>query len=80
MHGFVADDFFEHDGRRVPVDRAQLQEAAVEPRIKQVFEIGINLAELRVLAQLVDHVFTHAEKAGRAAGGEIQAAQQFGTA
>ena len=80
VHGFVVDDFFEHYRRCVPVDGAQLQEAAVEPGIEQVLEVGVDFAEFRVLPQLVDHVFAHAQQAGGAAGRKIQASQQFGTA
>src|SRR5262245_7583374 len=35
VHGFVADDLFQHDRRRRPVDASQHQEAAIEPGRKQ---------------------------------------------
>ena len=49
VDGFVADDFFEYNRRRMPVDRAQLQESAIEPGMEQVLEVGIDFTEFRVI-------------------------------
>ena len=77
MHGFVTDNFFEHDRWRVPVDRAQLQETAIEPGMEQVLKVGIDLGKHGIFAQQFEHVFAHVQQAGGAAGREIEPAQHF---
>ena len=78
VHGFVADELFEHDRGRRPVDTAKHQEAAVEPRREQMDEVGVDLPEV-VLAMLehIDQLLAHAHQSGGAAGREIEPPEQL---
>jgi hypothetical protein len=45
VHRFVADDLFKQRRRRGPVDAAQDQKAAIEPRTEQMQKIAIDNGE-----------------------------------
>ena len=49
VHGLVADDLLQDGRRRVPIDAAQDQEAAVEPGVEQAAQVGIDGGERRIL-------------------------------
>ena len=77
MHRLVADDLFQDHRRRRPVDPAQHQEAAVEPRREQMHEVGIDRLEIVAVIERVEQLLAHAHQRGGAAGREIEPAQQL---
>ena len=77
VHRLVADDLFQDHRRRRPVDPAQHQEAAVEPRREQMHEIGIDRLEVVAMIERVEQLLAHAHQRGGAARREIEPAQQF---
>ena len=77
MHRLVADDLFQDHRRRRPVDPAQHQEAAIEPRREQMDEIGIDRLEVVAVVERIEQLLAHAHQRGGAAGREIEPAQQL---
>ena len=77
VHRLVADDLFQHDRRRRPVDVAQHQEAAVEPGREQMHEILVDRGEIVAVIERVHQLLAHAHQRGGAAGRQIEAAEQF---
>ena len=77
MHGLVGDDFFEDVRGRGPVYRFHQQEAAVEPRVEQVMEIGIDTFQLGLLAHRAEQVLAYLDQPAGTAGGEVDPPQQF---
>ena len=51
VHRFVLNDALQHRCRRVPVNHAQLQKAAVKPGNELVLEVGIDPFQLRMVRQ-----------------------------
>ncbi len=47
VHGLISDDLFEDRRRRLPVDPPENEEAAVEPDLQQILQIGIDGREAR---------------------------------
>ncbi len=80
VHRLVADDLFQHDRGRCPVDAAQHQEAAVEPGREQVHEIGVDRREVVAMCQRIEQLLAHGDQRLGAARREIEPAQQFLTA
>ena len=77
VHRLVADDLLQHARRRRPVDPAQHQEAAVEPRREHVDEIAVDDREIVAVAMRVEQLLAHAHQRRGAAGREVEPAQQF---
>ena len=77
VHRLVADDLFQDHRRRRPVDPAQHQEAAVEPRREQMHEVGIDRLEILAVIERIEQLLAHAHQRGGAARREIEPAQQF---
>ena len=88
VHRLVADDLFQDVGRGGPVDPAQHQEAAVEPRGEQVLEVGIEavdgLRQRRIrLVGLAGgvaqqkQVLAHPHQRDGAVAGEVEPADQL---
>ena len=77
VHRLVADDLFQDHRRRRPVDPAQHQEAAVEPRREQMHEVGVDRLEIVAVIERVEQLLAHAHQRGGAAGREIEPAQQL---
>ena len=77
VHRLVLDQLFQHDRRGAPVDPLQHQEAAVEPRVEQVRQVGIDADPMRSLDQLLEHPAAHLEQHGRAAGHRVQAPEKL---
>ena len=83
----VADDLLEDVGRRRPVDRAQNEEAPIEPRGEQVLEIAVEAHRrvdrlrggfpiLQALAQR-EQILAHPHQREGAAAGEVEPPNQF---
>jgi hypothetical protein len=77
VHRFVADHLLEDVRGRGPVDAADLEEAAVEPRREQVHEIVVDRGEPGMLVQRGEHILAHVHHAGGAAGREVQAPDEL---
>ena len=77
VHRLVADDLLEDVRRRRPVDVAQHQEAAVEPRAEEMREVGVEPAQLRMLAQVLQELLAHPDQRRSPAGREVEASQQL---
>ena len=74
----VADDFFQHDRRRRPVDTAQHEKATIEPGRKQMHEIGIDGGKVLVpVIERVHQLFAHAHQRGGTARRKIESAKQL---
>jgi hypothetical protein len=52
VHRLVRDQLLEHRGRRLPIDPAQFEKAAVKPGGKQVFQIRIQQLQRRLVAEI----------------------------
>ena len=77
VHRLVADDLFEKRSRRGPVDAAQHQKAAIEPRAEQMQKIAIDDGERRVLVHKLEQVGAHRDQRGGAARRAIESPEQF---
>ena len=77
VHGLVADDLFQDRRRRGPVDPAQNQKAAVEPRPEQMGEVPIDHGQIAVLTHEFKQLGAHGDQRGGAAGRAIEPAEQF---
>ena len=73
----VLDQLLQHRRRRLPVDAAQLQEAAVEPGAQQVLEVGVERLQHRLLAQPPQHLPARRHQRGGAAQRHVHAPQQL---
>ena len=75
---FVADDLFQDARRGVPVDRPQQQEAAIEPGLEQMAEIGVDRAvALAVGLEQRQQALAQRDQFGGAARREVQATEQL---
>ena len=77
VHRLVADDLFQQIRRRRPVDGPQHEEAAIEPGREQVDEIVVDGGEIVAMIHRVEQLLAHAHQRRRAAGREIEAAEQL---
>ncbi len=75
MHRFVSDDLVEDGRRRLPVDAAQHQEAAVEPRRQQMAQIAVDRRHRRIAG--CDQVPAHGNNFSGGAGRQIQAPEEL---
>jgi hypothetical protein len=73
----VADDLFQDHRRRRPVDPAQHQEAAVEPRREQMHEVGIHRREVLAVVHRIKELLAHPHQHGGAARRKIETPQQL---
>ncbi len=73
VHRLVGDQLLEDCGRGLPVDAAQLQEAAVEPGPEQMGEVEVHGGELRVLAALLEQCAAQLDQHRRSAGRHVHA-------
>ena len=71
VHRLVADDPFQKRRRRGPVDAAQHQKAAIEPRTEQMQKIAIDDGERRVLVHELEQVAAHRDQRGGAPGARL---------
>ena len=79
VHRLVADDLFQKRCRRGPVDAAQHQKAAIEPRTEQMQKIAIDDGERRVLLHELEQVRAHRDQRGGAARRAIEPPEQLVT-
>ncbi len=77
VHRLVLDDLFQDHGRRRPVDPAQHQEAAVEPRREQVHEIGVDGGEIVAMVERVHELLAHGDQRFRPARRHVEPAKQL---
>ena len=64
VHGLVADDLFEDRRRRIPVDAAQNEEAAVEPDVEQAPQVGVDGSERRIGRRHAQEIAAHGDDLG----------------
>ena len=77
VHRLVADDLLEQRGRRGPVDAAQHQKPAIEPRTEQMEKIAIDNRQRRVLVHQRQEVGAHLDQRRGAARRAIEPAEQL---
>ena len=77
VHRLVGDDLFQDMRRRGPVDRLHQQEAAVEPGVEQVTEIGVDPVQFGVFTPRVQQAFAHLHQSPGAPRGQVDAPQQL---
>src|SRR5262249_4968936 len=77
MNGLVLNEALENQGRRAPIDSLQDEEAAIEPRTKQVFEVGVDGGSFRVLRERAQHIRAHPHQQAGAAGSGVEAPEQL---
>ena len=77
VHRLVLDDLLQDVGGRRPVDPAQHQEAAVEPRREQVDEVGVDRRKVVAMVHGVHQTLAHRHQRLGAAWREIEAPQQL---
>ena len=77
VHRLVADDLFQDDGGRRPVDAAQHQEAAIEPGCKQRGEIRIDSGEVAAARQHIKELPPHFHQGAGPLRRQIEPPQQF---
>ena len=75
VHGLVVDDLLQDGRRRLPVDAAQHQEAAVEPRRQQMHQVAVDGGERRIAD--AQQVAAHGDDLGGGAGRQVEAAEEF---
>ena len=73
----VADDPLQDVGRRRPIDRADNQEAAIEPGAEQVREVVVDLAQFRLLAAMLDQILAHRHQRRRSARRQVEPPEQL---
>ena len=76
MHRLVGDDLLEDRGGRVPVDLAQHQEPAVEPRGEEMREVDVERLQRGVGLRRGQQVLAHADQRDGAARAQVQRPQQ----
>ena len=77
MHGFVLNQALEDDRRRLPVDPLQRQEAAIEPRSKQVGQVGIDFGAIRMGTKGAQQPPTHVDQDGSASRRHVPSPEQL---
>ena len=77
VHRLIADDLVEDRRRRVPVDAAQNEKAAVEPGVEQAPQVGVNGGERRIGRRYPQQVVAHADDLVRGAGREVETAEEL---
>ena len=74
---FVSDDLLENGRRRLPVDPPQDEEAAVEPRRQQPFEIAVDGGERLVRFDVPHQVAAQRDDVGGGTRRQVQAPEEF---
>src|SRR5208282_4945383 len=73
----IANELFEDRGRRRPVDPAQHEKAAIEPRAEEMMEIAVDHRKAAVLAHAFEEVRTQGDERRRTARRAIEAAEEL---
>ena len=74
---FVSDDLLENGRRRLPVDPPQDEEAAVEPRRQQPFEIAVDGGQRLVRLDVPHQVGAQRDDVGGGSRRQVQAPEKF---
>src|SRR2546430_2063175 len=77
MYGFISDELFQNESRRFPTNAFELQEATIEPGLKQVQHIIIDNLKLRMAGQETAKVLTHGDDIWRAIRRHVQHPEEF---
>ena len=74
---FVSDDLLENGRRRLPVDPPQNEEAAVEPRCQQPFEIAVDGGQRLVRLNVAHKIAAQRDDVGSGTRRKVQAPEEF---
>src|SRR5262245_53547495 len=74
---FVLNQSFEEERRRAPVDSLQHEEAAAEPRSKQMRQIGVDGRALGMIVERRQKSTPHVDEYCRTAGRHVEPPKQF---
>ncbi len=77
VHRLVADDLLEDRGGGLPVNLAQIEEAAVEPGGEQALEVVVHHPEVRVMGDPLHQFDPQGDKRLRPAGDVVEAAEEL---
>src|SRR5262245_48066549 len=59
VYGLVLNELFQNEGRGLPADAFEAQEASIEPRLQEMQYVGIDGAEMRMVREHVSKILSH---------------------
>ena len=77
MHSFVGDDFFKNGGGRLPVDAAQDEKTAIEPRLQKMLQVAIDGGQIQFGLRRAQEFVAKRDDLGRSAGRKIETAEKL---
>src|SRR5712691_8362885 len=75
VYRLICDELFQNVGRRLPTDALELQEAAVEPRLEQVQQVGIDGLEMGMVYEHAEQILAHRDDGRGAVRSHVQQAE-----